>query len=171
MGTFLFFLYLYYSELSREHTLIKYLEINVHKPRDNDSVGKELEHLKEHDLKAIRNNRINYDNSAKIASVMFLINTICSGLNLYNYQLESKTFTVFLTNVLFTATKLGNAYAIVNSDTNIFLSAYMTRRVQFNDIDPNVYEIKEEDEKVEKNQKENGIDISSINIKDSSEQV
>ena len=45
---------------------------------------------------------------------------------------------------MFTATKLGNIQSIVYTEPNIFYSAYMTRRVQYNDIDPNVYDLDED---------------------------
>jgi hypothetical protein len=38
--------------------------------------------------------------------------------------------------ILFMITKLSNVYIIVNTDKNIFLSAYLNTKVQFNDIDP-----------------------------------
>ena len=86
-----------------------------------------------------------YDGIGKFCIVIFIVNSILSGMSLYNRQLESKTLTVYLTNVLFTATKLGNIQSIVYTDPNIFYSAYMTRKVQYNDIDPNVYDIDEDD--------------------------
>lgn len=148
--SFMIFLSLYGIELYRENTLIKYLEVNVHKPRDNDSVEKAIEHLKPHDLHRIRNNRKLYDNMGKFCTIVFTVNSILSGMSLYNRQLGSKTLTVYLTNVMFTATKLVNIQSIVYTDPNIFYSAYMTRKVQYNDIDPNVYDLDEDSIKEEK---------------------
>ena len=48
--------------------------------------------------------------------------------------------TVFMTNVMFTATKLGNIFSIVGADENVFFSSYMVRKVQFNDVDPHAIE-------------------------------
>jgi hypothetical protein len=34
-------------------------------------------------------------------------------------------------------TKLGDVYSTVNTERNIFYSAYMKGKIQFNDVDPN----------------------------------
>ena len=52
-----------------------------------------------------------------------------------NY-LDNKTLTVYLTNVLFLTLKLVDAYSTVKTDKNIFYSAYLSSKVQFNDVDP-----------------------------------
>ena len=66
---------------------------------------------------------------------MFMINNVLSGIVLYQNQVGSKTISVYFTNVLFTGSKLGTIYGIVTADPFIFYSAYMTRKVQFNDVD------------------------------------
>ena len=63
--SFMIFLSLYGIEMYRENTLIKYLEVNA-QARDNDSVGKAIEHLKPHDLSRIRNNRQMYDKMGEV---------------------------------------------------------------------------------------------------------
>ena len=68
---------------------------------------------------------------------MFTCNTILSGIVVYDYYLDSKTTITFITNVLFMITKLKDVNSIVNTDKNIFYSAYLKSRVQFNDVDPN----------------------------------
>lgn len=133
--TFTCFLFLYAIEIYRENTLIKYLDVNPHKPRSNESVKQELEALDKSRLLRIRNNRKMYDNVCKLCAVLFMINNVTSAVNLYEHQLGSKTASVYITNVLFTATKLGNVFGIVYADENIFYSAYMTRKIQFNDVD------------------------------------
>ena len=50
--------------------------------------------------------------------------------------MDDKTITVLLTNILFMGMKLNDVYTTVHTDKNIFLSAYLTRKIQFNDIDP-----------------------------------
>lgn len=146
-ATFLAFMVLYGAELNREHTLIKYLDVNVAKARDNESVGEELAKLDEKKRDEVTYNRILYNNVGKVCTLMFIVNSIVSGMNMYQHQLGSKTTSVFLTNVLFTATKLGNIYGIVTADRNIFYSAYMTRKVQFNDVDPDHIEIEHQQTK------------------------
>ena len=54
-------------------------------------------------------------------------------------MLDGKTGTVFLTNVLFMGSKLGNMYSIISTEKNIFYSAYLMRKVQYNDVDPDKY--------------------------------
>lgn len=153
-ATFLAFMVLYGAELKREHTLIKYLDVNVSKARDNESVGAELAKLDEKKRDEVTYNRILYNNVGKVCTLMFIANSIVSGMNMYQHQLGSKTTSVFLTNVLFTATKLGNIYGIVTADRNIFYSAYMTRKVQFNDVDPDHNESESEISKSGEEQKQ-----------------
>ena len=138
--TFFSFLVLYGAELKRENGLIELLEVNVNKARDNNSVGLELMRLSEEKRMVLKNNRKNYNNSGKVSSILFIVNTLFSAINLYQYQTGSKTMTVFMTNVMFTATKLGNIFSIVGADENVFFSSYMVRKVQFNDVDPHAIE-------------------------------
>ena len=140
MVTFLSFLVLYAAELKRENGLIELLEVNVNKARDNRSVGLELMRLSDEKRMVLKNNRQNYNNSGKVSSILFLINTLLSAINLYQYQSGSKTMTVLMTNVMFTATKLSNIFSIVGADENVFFSSYMVRKVQFNDVDPHAIE-------------------------------
>jgi hypothetical protein len=88
--TFITFIILYYVELNRENTLIKYLEVNPEKARDNDSVG--LEHEKLHDDKKDQTAyyRILYNNVGKVCAPLFIINSAVSGMKLYQHQLVSK---------------------------------------------------------------------------------
>ena len=155
--TFLSFLVLYATELKREHGLIELLEVNVNKARDNTSVGNELMKLSDEKRMVLKNNRQNYNNSGKVASFLFLVNTLLSAINLYQYQTGSKTVTVFMTNVMFTATKLGNIFSIVGADENVFYSSYMVRKVQFNDVDTHALESLED----VKEDEETGKDVSS----------
>jgi hypothetical protein len=50
--------------------------------------------------------------------------------------LDSKTITVLLTNVMFMSTKLNDVHTVSNTKKYVFLSSYLTRKVQFNDVDP-----------------------------------
>jgi hypothetical protein len=134
--TFLTFIILYYVELNHENTLIKYLEVKPEKARDNEGVGLELEKLHDDKKVQITYNRILYNNVGKVCTALFIINSVVSGTNLYQHQLGSKTISVYFTNILFTATKLGYIYEIVCADKNVFLSSYMTRNVQYNNVEP-----------------------------------
>lgn len=161
--TFLSFLLLYAAELKREHGLIELLEVNVNKARDNNSVGLELMRLNDKKRMMLKQNRQNYNNSGKMASLLFLVNTLLSAINLYQYQTGSKTVTVFMTNVMFTATKLGNIFSIVGADENVFYSSYMVRKVQFNDVDPNALEDNNDLSNDDKSVDEKGKEVSSEN--------
>ena len=52
------------------------------------------------------------------------------------YYLDTQTTTTFVTNIVIMMTKLGDVYATVNTEKNIFYSAYLKGKVQFNDVDP-----------------------------------
>jgi len=54
----------------------------------------------------------------------------------FTHYLDNKTITVFLTNALFMGLKLNDVKTITETDINVFLSAYLTKRVQYNDVDP-----------------------------------
>jgi len=68
--------------------------------------------------------------------VGFIINLGLSGYVVFTHYLDNKTITVFLTNALFMGLKLNDVKTITETDINVFLSAYLTRRVQYNDVDP-----------------------------------
>ena len=53
------------------------------------------------------------------------------------------------------ALKINETYSITNTSTNVFYSAYLNKRLQFNDADPDM--IIKKDESTEKNDK---IDVS-----------
>ena len=79
--------------------------------------------------------------------VCFTLNSILSGIIVYEYYLDNQTTTTFITNLLFMVMKLADVYSTVHTEQNIFYSAYLKSKVQFNDIDPNkVIELKEEGE-------------------------
>ena len=135
-ATFLVFLILYFIEVKRENKLITYLEVNRFTPVDNESVGIALENL---DVKK-RNSLLNYDkhyrNTGYVSTVSFILNTIFSIMNILRHYYGSKTLTVLLTNVLFMGLKVSDVFNTVNTKKNVFYSAYLTNKVQFNDVDP-----------------------------------
>lgn len=141
---------LYGVEIKRENRLITYLEVNKLLPTDNESVGKAMEHLN-----VTRRNQIlgidwYYQKMGMIAMMLFLANTTLSGLVIYDYYLDNQTTTTFVTNVLFMLTKILEIYGTIQTEKNVFYSAYMVQRVQFNDVDPDKYEKEDiENNKVE----------------------
>ncbi len=66
----------------------------------------------------------------------FLANSVFSGIIIKDAYLDSKTATAFITNILFMAVKLADAYGIANTEENIFYSAYLKSKLQYNDVDP-----------------------------------
>lgn len=64
------------------------------------------------------------------------MNAVVSSIVVYSNYLDSKTVTVYLTNLLFMGLKVSDVYSTVNTKKNVFYSAYLKNKVQFNDIDP-----------------------------------
>ena len=134
--TFLSFLILYSIEVKRENKMITYLHVNKENPNDNDAVGEALEHLPLMKKDQILHLDKYYQKSSYFAFGFFSFNTVLSAFVVFKHYLDNKTLTVFLTNILFMILKLKETYAIANTDKNIFYSAYLTNKVQFNDVDP-----------------------------------
>lgn len=130
------FILMYSIELKREHQLINYLEVNTSKPSDNDSVGKALETLSKHRKENILDLDKYYYRTSILSMIFFTLNTILSGFVIYDFYLDNQTTTTFVTNILFMITKLADVYSIINSDKNVFYSAYLKAKVQYNDVDP-----------------------------------
>ena len=134
--TFACSMIMYMFEVKREVTMINYLHVNDDVPTDNDEVGKVLVKLPEKKKNQILALDKIYQKMSYITFVLFLVNSVLSGVVIYDHYLDNKTLTVFITNVLFMAGKLGDVYAITNTEENIFYSAYLKHRVQYNDVDP-----------------------------------
>ena len=126
---------LYYVEVRREGKLIAYLDVNTEKPSDNESVGVILTKLPKYCSDSI----LYYDNLYIKAGYFvigcFIINSILSGLVVYKYYLDDKTTTTYITSVLFVVQKLIQVYATLNTEKNVFYSAYLSGKIQYNDVD------------------------------------
>jgi hypothetical protein len=140
--TMLSFLYLYYIEVKRENKLINYLEVNRFTPVDNESVGDALEKLDQERKDKIWNYDKYYQTSGFISTYVFGANAIISSVVVYSHYLDSKTVTVYLTNLLFLGMKVSDVYNTVNTKKNVFYSAYLKNKVQFNDVDPDKLAVK-----------------------------
>jgi len=127
---------LYFIEVKRENKMINYLEVNTSKPRDNDAVGEALELLAEDKKNKILAYDHYYCNAGYFSIGLFGLNAVFSSLCIFQNYLDSKTTTVLLTNVLFMGSKLADVITTVKTDKNIFYSAYLKRKVQYNDVDP-----------------------------------
>ena len=130
------FLILYYIEVKRENKLITYLEVNRFEPRDNESVETALLKLDTSKKESIWKFDGYYQKMGFISLAMFIVNTAISSAVIYSHYLDNTTVTVYLTNVLFLGFKVSDVFTIVNTKKNIFFSAYLKNKVQFNDVDP-----------------------------------
>jgi len=135
-ATMFAFLIMYMLEIKRENKLITYLDVNKANSTDNESVGKVLNKLSIEKRNTILDLDIYYQRSAYIAMVIFIINSIISGVVVYEYSLGNQTTTTIITNILFMISKLSDVYITVNTEQNIFYSAYLKGKVQYNDVDP-----------------------------------
>ena len=160
---------MYSIEFKRENRLITYLEVNKGKPCDNESVGEALTHLSEPRRNNIWKLDKQYQRAAYITMFFFVINTIISGCTVYNYYLDGQTTTTFITNVLFMVAKLSDVYATANTEPNVFYSAYLKSKVQYNDVDPDKYDTcqienneEHSNQKEDEDQKDTGITIVEV---------
>uniref|UniRef100_A0A6C0B542 Uncharacterized protein n=1 Tax=viral metagenome TaxID=1070528 RepID=A0A6C0B542_9ZZZZ len=126
---------LYYAEVRREGKLIAYLDVNPAKPSDNDSVGQVLEKMPKYRSDGILYYDSLYTKAGYTVITCFSINTVLSGLVVYKYYLDDKTTTTYITSVLFVIQKLIQVYATLKTDKNVFYSAYLSGKIQYNDMD------------------------------------
>ena len=135
--TFIAFIAMYFAEIKREGKLISYLDVNPKCKTDNDSVGEVLEKLPIERSQVILFYDNLYQKTGYFALTCFIVNTALSGVVVYNYYLDDKTTSTFITSVLFMITKMADVYSTVGTEKNIFYSAYLKGKVQFNDLDAN----------------------------------
>lgn len=129
------FVFMYYAESSRELKLIAYMDVNPKEPCDNQSVGNLLVSLPETKRETILFYDKLYCRTGYLALTCFVVNTILSGFVVYNYYLDDQTTTTFITSVLFMIQKMADVYATVNTERNVFYSAYLRGKIQYNDVD------------------------------------
>lgn len=135
-ATLLTFLVLYSIELKRENKLITYLQTNPTVPSDNSSVGQAMDRLNTQRRQTILQLDRSYQISGYSTVIMFTVNSFLSAYVVFVHYLDEKSVTGFLTSMLFITMKLIDVYTIAHTPKNIFLSAYMRQKVQFNDVDP-----------------------------------
>lgn len=129
------FVALYYAEVRREIKLIAYLDVNPSRPSDNESVGQVLEKIQPQHKETILYYDSLYIKAGYTTITCFAINSVLSGLVVYKYYLDDKTTTTFITSLLFVIQKLQQVYVTLKTDKNIFYSAYLSSKVQYNDLD------------------------------------
>ena len=130
------FLALYFIEVKRETTFINYLEVSTNVASDNISVGKTLELLPKDNRASILYLDKCYQRGGFLMLFVFVVNAILSGFVVADYYLDKQTWSTFATNILFIITKLIDIYTAANTDENVFYSAYLKGRIQYNDVDP-----------------------------------
>lgn len=133
--TLVAFICMYYAESGRERKLIAYMDVNTNEPCDNQSVGELLVSLPTDKRDSILFYDKLYCRTGYLALTCFIINTILSGFVVYKYYLDDKTTTTFITSVLFMIQKMADVYATVNTERNVFYSAYLKGKIQYNDVD------------------------------------
>jgi hypothetical protein len=134
--TMFVFLVMYSLEIKRENRLISYLEVNKSIATDNNSVCEVLKKLPLEKKNSILLLDTYYQKAAYVAMGSFIINSIISGIIVYQYSLGNQTTTTIITNILFMVTKLSDVFQTVNTEKNIFYSAYLKGKIQYNDVDP-----------------------------------
>lgn len=130
------FVIMYITETRREEKLIKLLEVNPTISTDNEAVGQRIEIFPQYKKDQLYNVDQQYKYASYFAGSVFIINTIFSWNVIYPRSLGNQTLLNFVTNILFMIAKLSNVLTIIHTDDNIFFSAYLNTKVQFNDIDP-----------------------------------
>lgn len=134
--TLLSFFVLYNFEVKRENKMINYLNVNPENARDNDAVEEALQNLEPSKKEEIWKLDSHYQKAGYFCMGAFFLNSGISLVVIGQHYLNDKTITVLFTNLLFLSLKINDVFTVVNTEKNIFLSAYLTRKVQYNDIDP-----------------------------------
>lgn len=134
--TLLCFAALYYIELKRENKLTHYLFTNHQMPTDNTSVAKNIQRLTDTRQTTIHSYNILYKRIGYLTLFLFSTNTVLSSYIIFTDYLDDKSGVALLTNTLFIGGKLYDIYLTVNTDKNIFLSAYTKQKAQYNDVQP-----------------------------------
>ena len=138
--TFLAFMIMYYVELKRENKMIVYLDVNKNLPRNDSSVQSQISKLPKEKLNRLYYWDKKYWQTSLGVLVVFIFNIIFSCIVIGIKYLNYNSIIVLLTNILFIGSKLYTSYEVVNTSKNIFLSSYLTRKIQFNDVDPDKVE-------------------------------
>lgn len=132
--TLISFVLLYIVEINRENILITHLDYNKYISNDHESVGKILQLLDINIKNKLLRIDLIYLYNGYISLILYIINIIISGIPIYKNNLGLQTIIPFISYILFISIKLYNVWFIMNTETNIFYSAYIKHFIQFNDI-------------------------------------
>jgi hypothetical protein len=67
---------------------------------------------------------------------MYVMNTVISAVIIFTGYMNDKGPVLLVTNTLLIGGKLYDIYRTVNTEPNVFLSAYINHKLQFNDVVP-----------------------------------
>jgi hypothetical protein len=132
--TILSFIVLYTVEIRRENRLNIYLKFNQEMPTDSADVGKVLETLTEGRRQNLVNLTKIYKGAGTVTILLFILNTLFSAYVIFSFYGNDKGPMILVTNTLFIGGKLYDIYTIVNAEKNVYLSAYIKKNAQFNDV-------------------------------------
>ena len=134
--TLLTFAALYAAEIRRENRLSTYLKSNPGLPTDSEDVGKIIQQLTETRRTRLLTLNTRYQRIGYITIAMYVINTVISAAIIFTGYMNDKGPVLLVTNTLLIGGKLYDIYRTVNTEPNVFLSAYINHKLQFNDVVP-----------------------------------
>ena len=134
--TLLTFAVLYGAEIRRENQLSTYLKSNPELPTDSEDVGKVIQRLTETRRTRLLTLNTQYQRIGYITIAMYVINTVISAAIIFTGYMNDKGPVLLVTNTLLIGGKLYDIYRTVNTESNVFLSAYINHKLQFNDVVP-----------------------------------
>jgi hypothetical protein len=116
------FLMLYIIEMIRENKIINYLEVNILLGNDNEIVGEKIQKLNPVKRRSLYWIDTIYVSWAGFCICCFGTNTIFSGIVIL-HNIDNKTITGFITNILFMFIKIYRIYFVINTEKNVFYSS------------------------------------------------
>lgn len=134
--TLLTFAALYAAEIRRENRLSTYLKSNPELPTDPEDVGKVIQRLTDTRRTRLLTLNTQYQRIGYITIAMYVINTVISAAIIFTGYMNDKGPVLLVTNTLLIGGKLYDIYRTVNTEPNVFLSAYINHKLQFNDVVP-----------------------------------
>lgn len=136
--TFAFMLTMYILELVREDVLIATMDVDENCNNDGDDVARRMELFSKHERKHLLDLNKWYKYTYYTSLILFLVNAVFSLTVVQKYTIGAQTDTAFTTNVLFMVKKLIDVYSTVAAEENVFYSAYLLAKVQFNNVDSTI---------------------------------
>lgn len=126
---------LYFTELWRENVCIEFLEVNPNNPSDAASVGKALLLLSPRNRERLFTIDGRYKTLCFWSFWVYLTNVVLSGIAVQRFYIGDQTFTSWWAFSMLMKGRLDFAYSIASQPKEIFYSAYLKEKVQFNDCD------------------------------------